>query len=177
MLEKMDHPCIVKYREVIRNSPKLVTIVMEFCGGGDVSEKIARRKFRNQYFDEPTIKYWFVQTTDAINYLRLKGILHRDIKTANLFLSATGEIKLGDFGGLHAAAEAVSLERNAPHAVVPHGVVAHDSCLLSAIFSRTGIARVLDRNAALPSERTARTPVGTPMFMAPEICGGHRYGV
>lgn len=98
VLEKMDHPCIVMYREVIRNSPKLVTIVMEFCAGGDVAEKIARRKFRNQYFDEGTIKFWFVQTADAINYLHLKGILHRDIKTANLFLSATGNVKLGDFG-------------------------------------------------------------------------------
>eukprot|EP00056_Hartaetosiga_gracilis_P012918 m.208582 g.208582 ORF g.208582 m.208582 type:complete len:486 (-) comp13767_c0_seq2:355-1812(-) len=136
VLSKVQHINIVSYQQVIRNSPKLVTIIMEYCAGGDVGEKIARRKFRNQYFDEGTIQLWMVQSCAALEYLHNKGILHRDVKPANLFLSAEAIVKLGDFG----------------------------------------IARVLDRNAALPSQRTSKTPVGTPMYFSPEMCSGKRYG-
>jgi serine/threonine protein kinase len=60
---------------------------MEFCGGGDMSEKIAKRKFRHQHFDESTIKLWFCQVADAVAYLHQKGILHRDIKCGNIFFT------------------------------------------------------------------------------------------
>ena len=108
----------------------MVTIVMEYCGGGDVGEKVSRRKFRNQYFDEKTIQLWTVQAAEALSYLHSHGILHRDVKPANLFLSKTQVVKLGDFG----------------------------------------IARVMDRNAIMPAERTTKTPVGTPMYFSPEVC-------
>eukprot|EP00045_Choanoeca_perplexa_P002396 m.24310 g.24310 ORF g.24310 m.24310 type:complete len:506 (-) comp11493_c0_seq1:93-1610(-) len=136
VLSKLKHPFIVGYYDVIRSSAKLVTIVMQFCAGGDLGEKIARRKYRHQHFDESIIKMWFCQITDAVAYLHAKGILHRDIKSGNVFLGDHDIALLGDFG----------------------------------------IARVLDRNAVAPSERTTRTPVGTPMNMSPEICRGERYG-
>ena len=34
----------------------------------------------------------------ALLYIHEKRILHRDIKTQNIFLSSNGTIKLGDFG-------------------------------------------------------------------------------
>ena len=91
---------------------------------------MSRRKFRNQYFDEKTIQLWTVQAAEALSYLHSHGILHRDVKPANLFLSKTQVVKLGDFG----------------------------------------IARVMDRNAIMPAERTTKTPVGTPMYFSPEVC-------
>eukprot|EP00043_Microstomoeca_roanoka_P007126 m.68886 g.68886 ORF g.68886 m.68886 type:complete len:561 (-) comp13705_c0_seq1:186-1868(-) len=136
VLSKLNHTHIVSYYKVIQNSPKMVTIIMEYCAGGDIGEKISRRKFRNQYFEESTIQLWIVQAAEALSYLHNRGILHRDVKPANLFLTSDSVVKLGDFG----------------------------------------IARIMDRNAIMPCERTTKTPVGTPMYFSPEMCSGKRYG-
>lgn len=49
------------------------------------------------YFGEPQILTWFVQMSMALHYVHSKGILHRDLKSQNIFLSH-GHAKLGDFG-------------------------------------------------------------------------------
>eukprot|EP00753_Platysulcus_tardus_P006157 PLAT14004.2.p1 GENE.PLAT14004.2~~PLAT14004.2.p1 ORF type:complete len:852 (+),score=324.25 PLAT14004.2:327-2558(+) len=41
---------------------------------------------------------WFTQLACALNYIHSRRILHRDLKTQNIFLTSSGVIKLGDFG-------------------------------------------------------------------------------
>jgi p21-activated kinase 1 len=38
------------------------------------------------------------QILDALAYIHAKGFIHRDVKSANIFISQNGEVKLGDFG-------------------------------------------------------------------------------
>lgn len=71
-------------------------IVMDFCEGGDLYNKI--RSMRGVAINEDQILDWFVQITLALKHVHDRKILHRDLKSQNIFLTKDGTIKLGDFG-------------------------------------------------------------------------------
>lgn len=53
---------------------------------------------KKEYFEERIILNWFLQALSALEFIHQKRILHRDIKTSNIFLKSDGTIKIGDFG-------------------------------------------------------------------------------
>nr|XP_033699698.1 serine/threonine-protein kinase Nek5 isoform X4 [Tursiops truncatus] len=72
-------------------------IVMEYCDGGDLMKRI--KKQRGVLLSEDQILSWFVQISLGLKHIHDRKILHRDIKTQNIFLSKNGMVaKLGDFG-------------------------------------------------------------------------------
>lgn len=98
ILCSIDHPNIVGYKEAfIENEGKDLCVVMEFVGGGDLSEKIEGRKNNNSLINENTIWKYMIQILNGLRALHNMKIIHRDIKSANLFLTDNHEtIKLGD---------------------------------------------------------------------------------
>jgi serine/threonine protein kinase len=54
--------------------------------------------YRSLYFAEQEVLAIFVQLALAVHYVHAQGILHRDLKAANVFLAPGGVAKLGDFG-------------------------------------------------------------------------------
>ena len=98
ILEKLDHPNIIKFKEVfIANKPlKTLNIVTEYADGGDLS--LAIKNQRKEYFKESQILDYFTQICLAIKHIHGKHIIHRDLKSQNIFLTKTGLVKLGDFG-------------------------------------------------------------------------------
>ncbi|KEP61824.1 UNVERIFIED_CONTAM: protein kinase (incomplete catalytic triad) [Hammondia hammondi] len=70
-------------------------IVMEFCPNGDVKQVIDR-SYRS--LTEKRIRHWFFQLVQAVHYLHERNVIHRDIKSQNVFLSRDGSVRLGDFG-------------------------------------------------------------------------------
>jgi len=97
VLKAMRHPYIVTYRESFM-SKSCLCIVMDYADGGDMYGKIARQKTLGRGFSEEQILDWFVQLCLAMKHIHERKILHRDLKTQNIFLTAKGEIKVGDFG-------------------------------------------------------------------------------
>ena len=69
---------------------------MDYADGGDLSIKI--REQNGKFFPENKILDWFTQVCLAIKHIHDRKILHRDIKSQNIFLMKNGQIKLGDFG-------------------------------------------------------------------------------
>ena len=63
-----------------------------------MTAEIKTRKSNQQHFKETEIQEWFLQMFEAIDYLHQSKVLHRDLKTSNIFISKNGSLKIGDFG-------------------------------------------------------------------------------
>ena len=98
ILGKLDHPNIIKLLEVFDSKkPKhALNIVTEYADGGDLSEKIKSQN--KKPFTESEILNYFTQICLALKHIHEKKIIHRDLKSSNIFLMKNGLIKLGDFG-------------------------------------------------------------------------------
>merc|ERR1719183_418533 len=74
---------------------------MEHCMGGDLRELIVKRQPAMDLFQEDQVMNWFAQILLALQYIHSEKVLHRDLKTSNIFLveaSSKSMVKLGDFG-------------------------------------------------------------------------------
>ncbi|XP_019742953.1 serine/threonine-protein kinase Nek3 isoform X2 [Hippocampus comes] len=121
LLSTMKHENIVAFHEAFE-ADDLLCIVMEYCSGGDMLHRIREQKTKQFCIDD--ILKWFAQMCAGAKHIHDKRILHRDLKSKNIFLTGKGTVKLGDFGS---------------------------ACVLNC------------------SKAYARTYVGTPYYVAPEI--------
>jgi len=96
-LASIRHKNVVGFLEsFLENNETELCIIMEYCGCGDLAQKVERYKKRRQYIDEHVIWRYLVQCLKALQHLHEKNICHRDIKVANTFLAEDGSIKIGD---------------------------------------------------------------------------------
>lgn len=124
VLSSLKHPYIVSYRESFTEGGVLA-IVMDYADGGDLYARIQRTRRAGQTLTEGHVLRWFTEAALAMKYMHDKHVLHRDLKSQNLFLTSSDRLRIGDFG----------------------------------------ISKVLENTAAF-----ARTTIGTPYYLSPEIC-------
>ena len=100
ILRKVDHSNIIKFLDVFtRTKPNnSLNIVTEYADGGDLSQKLKRLKHKKIPLTEKEILNYLVQICLALNHIHKKKIIHRDLKSGNVFLTKSGLVKLGDFG-------------------------------------------------------------------------------
>ncbi|KAF4657929.1 hypothetical protein FOL47_008233, partial [Perkinsus chesapeaki] len=129
VLKKMHHPFIIAYHEVFVTPRQKMCIVMGYADGGDLHTFLKRR--RGLLAEEEVLRM-FTQLCLAIHHVHKQRVIHRDLKSQNVFLHGPSRtVKLGDFG----------------------------------------ISRVLEQTRDL-----ARTMVGTPYYLSPEIIMEQPYG-
>ncbi|KAL5566092.1 hypothetical protein UlMin_029256 [Ulmus minor] len=93
LLKNLYHPNIVRYLGTVREEDT-VNILLEFVPGGSISSLLG--KFGA--FPEAVIRTYTKQLLLGLEYLHKNGIMHRDIKGANILVDNKGCIKLADFG-------------------------------------------------------------------------------
>jgi len=97
---------------------------MEYCDAGDLNQFLNIQQQLGKCLPEDKIWKYFIQMSLGLAHIHARKILHRDIKTMNMFMTKDDKIKIGDLG----------------------------------------VAKVLFQT------QFAKTFVGTPYYLSPEIC-------
>ena len=88
---------VVSYKEAFFDEKdNTLCIIMEFADRGDLYQKIVQHKKSAIFFEESDIWRIFIQLVKGLKSLHDLKILHRDMKSANVFLFSNGSAKLGD---------------------------------------------------------------------------------
>uniref|UniRef100_A0A2K5VWQ7 Serine/threonine-protein kinase Nek11 n=1 Tax=Macaca fascicularis TaxID=9541 RepID=A0A2K5VWQ7_MACFA len=96
LLSKLDHPAIVKFHASFVEQDNFC-IITEYCEGRDLDYKIQEYKEAGKIFPDNQIIEWFIQLLLGVDYMHERRILHRDLKSKNIFLK-NNLLKIGDFG-------------------------------------------------------------------------------
>ena len=124
ILYSIKSPYVVRYYDSFEEK-NFLNIIMEYCNGGDLSKFIEEKKSKKEYLNEDLIWNLFIKITLGLASIHKLKILHRDLKTLNIFLTKELDIKIGDLG----------------------------------------VAKILNHSGSF-----AKTLIGTPYYLSPELC-------
>ena len=95
-MEKFNHPHIIKIIEVEKNGKNKFDIIQEYCEKGDLFEYLDDLYNKDMKLHEREIANIMFQVGSAILAMHWEGMIHRDIKDKNIFITREGIFKLGD---------------------------------------------------------------------------------
>ena len=97
ILASLSHKNIIAYKDAFFDeNSKTLNIVMEYADNGDMSQKIKYNLKNGLIFSENIIWNYLIQILEGLHYLHEHNIIHRDLKSANIFLTQEGIVKIGD---------------------------------------------------------------------------------
>ena len=98
ILASITHPNVIGYKEAFWNDKESsLNIVMEYADDGDLQTKIQKMRKEGAQFSENLIWSYAIQMIEGLKALHDKKIMHRDLKSANIFLvKDKHQCKLGD---------------------------------------------------------------------------------
>jgi serine/threonine protein kinase len=93
LLKNLNHPNIVKYQGFVKTADNLY-IILEYCENGSL-HSICKNFGK---FPENLVSLYTSQVLQGLLFLHEQGVIHRDIKGANILTTKEGLVKLADFG-------------------------------------------------------------------------------
>lgn len=163
LLTAQQHPFILPVVEMLRPASGKIGMVTEYCDQGDLHSLLIELRRRGERVPEAQVLTWLAQLCLALSHLHKQRILHRDVKTSNIFVTADRTLKLGDFGlaRLKREEEAITSRVGSPFYMSPEiclhqpygsasdlwslGCVLYEIICLSPAFYAESMVLVLDR--------------------------------
>jgi serine/threonine protein kinase/formylglycine-generating enzyme required for sulfatase activity len=93
MLAGLDHPAIVPVYDVGQTDDNLCYVVSKFIEGHDLASHV-----RQSRPSHPQAARWTATVAEGLHYAHKKGLVHRDVKPANILIDAGGSPYVADFG-------------------------------------------------------------------------------
>mmetsp|Transcript_60342 Transcript_60342/g.111936 ORF Transcript_60342/g.111936 Transcript_60342/m.111936 type:complete len:791 (+) Transcript_60342:52-2424(+) len=147
-LRELDHPHIVKLYDYFEDDAK-VYLVMDLCTGGDLATTIFKTKRSRETLTEAFTVAVMDQVLQAIAHVHAHGVVHLDLKSANIMLQPSHSTLAP--GASKGRAVSDARMRNMPHVMVID----------------LGVAELFQ-----PGNYRNKSPIGTPATMAPEVWDG-----
>ncbi|CAG9334170.1 unnamed protein product [Blepharisma stoltei] len=97
ILASVNHTNVISYKDAFFDEDSgCLCIVMEYADGGDLYQLISENRKKGTYLSEHYLWSLFIRLTRGLKALHDLNIMHRDLKSANVFLTKDGGVKLGD---------------------------------------------------------------------------------
>jgi NIMA (never in mitosis gene a)-related kinase len=163
VLSQLKHPYIVSYHQSFIDGGTLC-ILMDYAENGDLSNLIVNTRRCGHQLPEQQILRWLTQIALAIKYMHDKHILHRDLKSQNIFLTAQRRAQVGDFGiarVLESTSAFAQTKIGTPYYLSPEicqdrpysyasdvwalGCILHEMCALRVPFDATNIKQLVEK--------------------------------
>jgi serine/threonine protein kinase len=135
---RLAHPRIVQIYDYGEDD-ELAYIIMEFVNG----KTLAQHLQQEANYEIREVGEIIRQVLDALQHAHAAGVIHRDVKPANILINIDGRIKIGDFG--IARIETSQLTHvgdviGTPHYMAPEQYMGHDVGVQADLFSVAVIA-------------------------------------
>ena len=91
------HPCVLRFLDVVVTRDALC-LVTAFAPNGDLASRLVQIKRKALSLPARQAQSWLAQLALALQALHAKGVLHRDVKPANVFILRDNRVVLGDLG-------------------------------------------------------------------------------
>mmetsp|Transcript_75404 Transcript_75404/g.121720 ORF Transcript_75404/g.121720 Transcript_75404/m.121720 type:complete len:458 (-) Transcript_75404:103-1476(-) len=93
------HPNLIAYRESFLEEAGILFIVMSLAEDGDLRRVVTEAQAVKRVLPEPVVLSWLRQVLLGLEHLHKQGVVHRDLKSSNIFLcGGRRHIRIGDFG-------------------------------------------------------------------------------
>ena len=98
IMGELDSHFVVGYYDSYITEKLALCIVMEYCQHGDLCGAI--KKQNGKSFANNFLWKVFIHICLGVQCLHARNVIHRDIKSLNVFLTQDNSAKLGDFGNI-----------------------------------------------------------------------------
>ena len=145
MLKQISHPNIIAILGTGRLNDNQgctgMLLLTEYCPRGNLNQWLPR-----QSTNQKNLK-WMRQIADAVSHLHSRNVVHRDLKPDNVLLTATEDVKLGDFGLAREYIAFTKIQGYAQNIFAPYYMqseVGTKYCMAPEVFSIRGYSAKAD---------------------------------